>query len=179
MGTIKNAVYKVDNGTDFDEIHFKTKAAQVFCNDGKTVESQLAEMIPTSQGVWTPYLYNGANGQGAVQKNKGSYWYKVGNIVTCSFDIEVSSYDTAWTGAAMLLKGFPFTPNKSFAETGIISYYYGFKISGTYGVSIYPHVTAAAYWLGRVSASNNENGILWGNHVEQYFIIKGTLSFMI
>lgn len=44
MGTIKNAVYKVDNGTDFDEIHFKTKAAQVFCNDGKTVESQLAEI---------------------------------------------------------------------------------------------------------------------------------------
>lgn len=43
MGTIKNAVYKLDNGTDFDEIHFKTKAAQVFCNDGKTVESQLAE----------------------------------------------------------------------------------------------------------------------------------------
>ncbi len=44
MGTIKNAVYKVDNGTDFDEIHFKTKAAQVFCNDGKTVEVQLAEI---------------------------------------------------------------------------------------------------------------------------------------
>lgn len=45
MGTIKNAVYKVDNGTDFDEIHFKTKASQVFCNDGKTVESQLAEIM--------------------------------------------------------------------------------------------------------------------------------------
>ncbi|WP_346877555.1 MULTISPECIES: hypothetical protein [unclassified Clostridium] len=44
MGTIKNAIYKIDNGTDFDEIHFKTKAAQVFCNDGKTVESQLAEL---------------------------------------------------------------------------------------------------------------------------------------
>ncbi len=44
MGTIKNAVYKVDNGTDFDEIHFKTKASQVFCSDGKTVESQLAEI---------------------------------------------------------------------------------------------------------------------------------------
>lgn len=45
MGTIKNAVYKVDNGVDFDEIHFKTKASQVFCNDGKTVESQLADMM--------------------------------------------------------------------------------------------------------------------------------------
>lgn len=45
MGTIKNAVYKVDNGTDFDEIHFKTKAAQVFCEDGKTVEEQLVEKV--------------------------------------------------------------------------------------------------------------------------------------
>lgn len=45
MGTTKNAVYKVDNGVDFDEIHFRTKAAQVFCNDGKTVESQLAEIM--------------------------------------------------------------------------------------------------------------------------------------
>ncbi len=35
---IKNAVYKVDNGTDFDEIHFKTKAAQVFKDDGKTLQ---------------------------------------------------------------------------------------------------------------------------------------------
>lgn len=45
MGTVKNAIYKVDNGVDFDEIYFKTKAAQVFCNDGKTVESQLAEIV--------------------------------------------------------------------------------------------------------------------------------------
>lgn len=59
MGTIKNAVYKVDNGTDFDEIHFKTKAAQVFCNDGKTVESQLAEKANKAINVLTPTLLNG------------------------------------------------------------------------------------------------------------------------
>ena len=29
MGTIKNATYKVDNGTDFDEIHFITKWANI------------------------------------------------------------------------------------------------------------------------------------------------------
>lgn len=45
MGAIKNAVYKVDNGTDFDEIHFKTKASQVICDNGKTAEAQLAEMM--------------------------------------------------------------------------------------------------------------------------------------
>ncbi|SDO76807.1 hypothetical protein [Clostridium gasigenes] len=38
---IKNAIYQVDNGADFDEIHFKTKAEQVFCKDGKTVEESL------------------------------------------------------------------------------------------------------------------------------------------
>lgn len=45
MGTIKNAVYKVDNGTDFDEIHFKTKAEQVICSNGKTAEVQLADFM--------------------------------------------------------------------------------------------------------------------------------------
>lgn len=61
MGTIKNAVYKVDNGTDFDEIHFKTKAEQVVCNDGKTVEVRLTEVIANldkkvirTNGVYEP-----------------------------------------------------------------------------------------------------------------------------
>lgn len=40
---IKNAIYQVDNGNGFDEIHFKTKAEQVYCKDGKTVEVSLGE----------------------------------------------------------------------------------------------------------------------------------------
>lgn len=59
MGTVKNATYKVHNGTDFDEIHFKTKAAQVFCEDGKTVESQLAEKVNKAIQNFTPTLLNG------------------------------------------------------------------------------------------------------------------------
>ncbi|MGN9161207.1 hypothetical protein [Clostridium sulfidigenes] len=45
MGVQKNASYKVHNGTDFDEINFKTIAAQVKTAGGSDVESQLAEMI--------------------------------------------------------------------------------------------------------------------------------------
>lgn len=44
MGTIKNAVYKVDNGVDFDEINFKTIASQVKTANGSDVEVQLADI---------------------------------------------------------------------------------------------------------------------------------------
>lgn len=39
MGTQKNAIYKVHNGTDFDEINFKTIAAQVKMSSGVDLES--------------------------------------------------------------------------------------------------------------------------------------------
>ena len=35
---IKNAIYQVDNGTDFDEIHFKTNSKNVYMSNGLTVE---------------------------------------------------------------------------------------------------------------------------------------------
>ena len=44
---IKNAIYKVDNGTDFDEIHFKTKAAQVFLTDGTNVQTAIKNTTKT------------------------------------------------------------------------------------------------------------------------------------
>lgn len=40
---IKDAIYQVDNGSGFDEIHFKTKAKQVICQNGKTAEQVLSE----------------------------------------------------------------------------------------------------------------------------------------
>ena len=43
MAEIKNGKYKVHNGTDFDTIHFETKASQVIANDGSNLESHLAE----------------------------------------------------------------------------------------------------------------------------------------
>lgn len=89
MGTIKNAVYKVDNGTDFDEIHFKTKAAQVFCNDGKTVESQLAEKMnktiqtfePTFVNGWVNYDWAGGNDALKYYKNDSGV-LKIEGIIT-------------------------------------------------------------------------------------------------
>lgn len=43
MGVQKNAIYKVHNGTDFDEINFKTIAAQVKTSDGDNVENKLVD----------------------------------------------------------------------------------------------------------------------------------------
>jgi len=84
MGAIKNAVYKVDNGVDFDEIHFKTKAAQVFCNDGKTVESQLAEVTNFIQGMTIGAIYPTLL-NGWVNFNEGysvvKYWKDTNNVV--------------------------------------------------------------------------------------------------
>ena len=42
MGVQKNATYKVHNGTDFDEINFKTIAAQVKMASGVDLESGFA-----------------------------------------------------------------------------------------------------------------------------------------
>ena len=38
---IKNAIYRVDNGSDFDEIHFKTNSNQVVFDDGETFQQKL------------------------------------------------------------------------------------------------------------------------------------------
>lgn len=59
MGTVKNAIYQVDNGTDFDEIHFKTNASQVQIQDinnrfsSSDVEGALNELFQ--------YANNGKN----------------------------------------------------------------------------------------------------------------------
>ena len=42
MGVQKNATYKVHNGTDFDEINFKTIASQVKMESGIDLESGFA-----------------------------------------------------------------------------------------------------------------------------------------
>ncbi|WP_268871539.1 hypothetical protein [Clostridium culturomicium] len=41
---VKNAIYQVDNGSGFDEIHFKTKAAQVMMANGKIAEVEIADI---------------------------------------------------------------------------------------------------------------------------------------
>ena len=42
MGVQKNATYKVHNGTDFDEINFKTIGSQVKMNNGRNLEEEAA-----------------------------------------------------------------------------------------------------------------------------------------
>lgn len=39
----KKAIYKVDNGTGYDELWFKTSADQVYFTDGKTFQQKLDE----------------------------------------------------------------------------------------------------------------------------------------
>ncbi|MBB6622022.1 hypothetical protein H7E67_01130 [Clostridium gasigenes] len=58
----KNAIYQVDNGTDFDEINFRTIAAQVICADGKTVEALLE--------TWDDFKNNGGGIGGSIFPSK-------------------------------------------------------------------------------------------------------------
>ncbi|MEG0297690.1 MAG: hypothetical protein RR620_13300 [Clostridium sp.] len=66
---IKNAVYKVDNGSDFDEIHFKTNADQVISKDGKTVEKALDETFKKSGGTISGGIY--VMNKGSIGSSRG------------------------------------------------------------------------------------------------------------
>ena len=41
---IKKAIYQVDNVTDFDEIHFKTSAEQVYLTSGANVNTAILNL---------------------------------------------------------------------------------------------------------------------------------------
>lgn len=114
MGTIKNAVYKVDNGVDFDEINFKTIASQVKTANGSDVEVQLAEKADYKYGTWTPVLYTSGSGSNSIDANTtGSTWVRIGNLVIAFYTITVSSYNTAWSSQLILLKGLPYVRDLS------------------------------------------------------------------
>ena len=51
----KNAIYKVDNGSTFDEMMFKTIASQVSLNDGRNLETLL-------KGIQTEITGEGSDG---------------------------------------------------------------------------------------------------------------------
>lgn len=48
MGTTKTAIYKVDNGIDFDEIMFKTIATQVGLTSGETLQAWISKLQRTT-----------------------------------------------------------------------------------------------------------------------------------
>lgn len=58
MGMIKQAVYKVDNGTDYDTIHFETVASMVKTSDGSDVEAKLLDIVSTGISRLATYPYN-------------------------------------------------------------------------------------------------------------------------
>ena len=65
MGVKKKATYKVDNGTDFDEIYFKTSAEQVYLEDGTNLQKVVPNKVDkvTGKGLST-------NDYTTTEKNK-------------------------------------------------------------------------------------------------------------
>lgn len=66
---IKKGTYKIDNGTGYDEIMFKTLAEQVFFTDGQTFEDKLGN--GTLKGPTGPTGPKGATGSTGVQGIQG------------------------------------------------------------------------------------------------------------
>lgn len=58
MATQKNAIYKVHNGTDFDEINFKTIAEQIFMKDGRNAETAITEKMKKGYLNETSFMGN-------------------------------------------------------------------------------------------------------------------------
>lgn len=176
---VKDAVYLVDNGSGFDEIHFKTKAAQVVCSSGKDVQQEINERLISSEGIWTPIPYNGTNGYQPAYRDNGSYWVRNGSIVTCYFDFTVTDYDNSWEGASILIKGLPFTPRLNKPITGVASNYDGLKLNGAFGVSIYPHASSPVMWLGRKESNTTYTMLSFITNCEKTFRINGEFTFSI
>ena len=55
---IKKAIYQVDNGTDFDEIHFKTSAEQVYLTSGANVNTAILNLQSEVSANKTSILNN-------------------------------------------------------------------------------------------------------------------------
>lgn len=84
MGVEKNATYKVHNGTDFDEINFKTIASQVKTSDGSNVEISLSNKINKSD-----FIKGGTDANG-WQKNLVTGEIEVwGNAIVYSTNTEI------------------------------------------------------------------------------------------
>lgn len=114
---VKNAIYQVDNGSGFDEIHFKTKAKMVFLPDGRTLEEfmnnggtingplrvggtnplTLYQMKSISAGdvIWSDDIYPNTRGEETL-----------GNLEWTWKDIFLSGVGAGQTGYTKLPNGF-------------------------------------------------------------------------
>lgn len=70
MGIQKNATYKVHNGTDFDEINFKTTASQVKTAGGSDVETELGGKAQSNMVNFTATLIDGTQLAGSYTRLK-------------------------------------------------------------------------------------------------------------
>lgn len=177
MGTVKNATYKVHNGVDFDEIHFKTKAAQVICANGKTVESQLEDKANYECGAWTPVLGTGNTGTVIPCTSAGSYYEKTNNKVSCYFVVSVQNWNVPNPNELLIMTGFPFPMNTKQIAIGEICEYGGVSSSAeaTGGLGIYRQGTT--FWIGRRTSQNIRSMIV--NHFDKSFYFLGKIEYTI
>lgn len=87
---IKNAIYRVDNGSDFDEIHFKTNSNQVVFDDGETFQQKLDS--GTLKGEQGEQGLTGATGPKGDKGDTGATGPKGADGLTTSIEVNGQTY---------------------------------------------------------------------------------------
>ncbi|MEK9917806.1 MAG: hypothetical protein VW496_00295 [Pelagibacteraceae bacterium] len=106
------------------------------------------------EGTWTPNV----GGSATYTAQNGSY-VKVGNHVTCAFDILIN---TIGTGSATILYGFPFTVDNTaqVPVSGTISFHLTLN-TAVYELGFYViNNTTYAYFTGHTGSSANSNNVV-------------------
>ena len=116
------------------------------------------------EGTWTPSI----GGNATYQAGRSGIYTKIGNIVTCQFQIPISIIGT---GSQTTVTGFPFTSaNIGSVQTGSVSYYESLAIS-TIFVSFYigNNSTSAIFATKAASGTTVDNAPnIFGNSTNIY-----------
>ena len=123
------------------------------------------------EGTWTPTV----GGTSTYQAGRYGIYTKVGNIVTCQFQIPINLIGT---GSLTQMSGFPFaSANISSVQTGCVSYYESLAIN-TIFVSFYisNNSTVASFATKSASGATADNApSLFGNST----VIYGAITYRV
>lgn len=112
------------------------------------------------EGTWTPSV-----GGNATYSGRDGIYTKIGNIVTCQFNLGIT---TLGTGATIRLSGFPFTASTT--QTGSISYYASIAVNTIFVAMYMESGVTTAQFVGKASSGSTvDNGIgIFGNGAVVY-----------
>ena len=125
------------------------------------------------EGTWAPTVVSSDGGVGTSYSIQNGGFSRIGNIVTCDFDVQIQAAN--WGSGTVFIGGLPFV-NSGYFSSGTISYY---------------TITGGVYWLGlflnngattanlqfKNSLSGTVDGSLLVGNVQPGFRIIGSIVY--